>query len=100
MGFSFAYFGDEVSVEPGLELAEYKLLCRSVQDACRELRFDAPQSGRNCLLAGLARASDYAEAGVPWGDALADEYRRALREYDQLVEGYHVPTWFRAVQMR
>lgn len=100
LSFFPAYFGDEVSVEPGLELAEYKLLCRAVQDACRELRFDAPQCGRDCLLAGLARASDYAEAGVPWGDGLADEYRRALREYDQLVESYLVPTWFRTIHTR
>jgi hypothetical protein len=89
--------GDDLTVEAGLELAEYKLLCRAVQDACRELRFGAAESGRTCLLAGLARSSEYAEAGVPWGDALADEYRRALREYDQLVESYLVPSWFSAV---
>jgi hypothetical protein len=87
-------------MEPGLELAEYKLLCRAVQDACRELRFEAPQSGRDCLLSGLARAADYADAGLPWGDGLADEYRRALREYDQLVESYLVPSWFRTIHTR
>jgi len=96
--FSLAHFGDEVGVEQSLEIAEYKLLCRAVQDACRELRYGLPQSGRDCLLQGLARSSEYAEAGVPWGDALADEYRRALREYDQLVESYLVPSWFRSVQ--
>lgn len=84
-------------MEPGLEIAEYKLLCQAVQDACRELRYGAPQSGRECLLSGLARSSDYAESGISWGDALADEYRRALREYDQLVESYQVPSWFETV---
>jgi hypothetical protein len=86
-------------VEQSLEIAEYKLLCRAVLDACRELRFGSAQSGRECLLAGLSRSSDYAEAGIPWGDALADEYRRALREYDQLAEAYLVPSWFRTVQV-
>lgn len=84
-------------MEPGLEIAEYKLLCRAVQDACRELRFGDAEGGRACLLAGLARSSEYAEAGVVWGDALADEYRRALREYDELAESYRVPSWFRTV---
>lgn len=89
--------GDEGDVDEGLELAEYKLLCQAVRDACRELRFGEAESGRACLLAGLARSSEYAEAGVPWGDALADEYRRALREFDQLAESYLVPSWFRTV---
>lgn len=84
-------------MDDGLEVAEYKLLCQAVQDACRELRFGAAESGRACLLAGLARSSEYAEASVPWGDALADEYRRALREYDQLAESYLVPAWFPTV---
>lgn len=86
-------------MEPGLEIAEYKLLCRAVQDACRELRFGDAESGRACLLAGLARSSEYAEAGISWGDALADEYRRALREFDELAESYLVPSWFRTVSV-
>jgi hypothetical protein len=72
-------------VEHGLELAEYRLLCRAVQDACHELQRGQAERGRSFLIEGLSRASEYAESGTPWGNALADEYRRALSEYDRLA---------------
>jgi hypothetical protein len=72
-------------VEHGLEIVEYRLLCRAVQDACYELRRGQAERGREFLIAGLARASEYAESGDAWGNALADEYRRALSEYDQVA---------------
>ncbi|MGV3721525.1 MAG: hypothetical protein ACO1SX_11505 [Actinomycetota bacterium] len=42
--------------------------------------------GRQHLVEGLNRASEYADADIPWADALADEYRRALSQFDQLAE--------------
>ena len=67
------------------ELAEYRLLCRAVQEACGELRRGQAEWGRSFLTNGLARAGEYAESSIPWGHALADEYRRALSEYDRVA---------------
>jgi hypothetical protein len=71
-----------------LELAEYRLLCQAIGDACHDLRWGQVHAGRRHLTAGLERASDYADSGLPWGDALADEYRRTLHEFDKLSEPY------------
>jgi hypothetical protein len=75
-------------VDAQLETIEYKLLCRAVLDACRELRFGSAATGRQYLVEGLDRAAEYADGGLQWADALADEYRRALSQFDQLADPY------------
>jgi hypothetical protein len=80
--------GHNAAVKPELELAEYKLLCQATQDACRELRWGHVETGRRYLLDGLERAAELTEEGEAWADRLADEYRTALREFDQLAAPY------------
>lgn len=77
--------GHKLNVDEQIETIEYKLLCRAVLDACRELRVGSSETGRLHLVEGLTRASEYADSGIHWADALADEYRRALCQFDQLA---------------
>jgi hypothetical protein len=70
-----------------LQRAEYKLLCQATQDAVRLASAGDVHAGNMCLLAGLCRVCEFAEAGEEWAGDLADDYRRALADYSRLFEG-------------
>jgi hypothetical protein len=69
---------------PGVES---KLLCRAVIEACERINNGDPEAGYQCLLAGLERAADYAEAGAEWAAGLAHSYREALAQAATLRPG-------------
>lgn len=74
-------------MEETLRTAEYRLLCRAVQEACRLLGWGEAEAGARCLLTGLARASRLQVEGEPWARDLRQAYASALAEYGRLVEG-------------
>ncbi len=73
-------------MEKELLTAEYRLLCRAVQEACRLLGWGEVEAGARCLLTGLARVSQFCAEGEPWARDLCHAYALALAEYGRLAE--------------
>lgn len=69
---------------PGVE---NKLLCRAIIEACERINNGDPDAAYQCLLAGLERATEYAETGADWAADLAHSYREALAQAASLRPG-------------
>jgi hypothetical protein len=74
-----------------LQRVEYKLLCQATQDAVRLATAGDVHAGNACLLAGLCRVTEFAEAGEDWARELAEDYRQALADFARLFENAVVP---------
>ena len=69
---------------PGIESG---LLCRAILEAWERINNGDPEAGHQCLLAGLERATEYAETGAEWAADLAHSYRQALAHTSALRPG-------------
>ena len=55
----------------------------TVEVACELAASGQVSLGRDCLLVGLKWASEAAQSGVPWAEALTDHYHDALQQYGE-----------------
>jgi hypothetical protein len=74
-----------------LQRVEYKLLCQATQDAVRLATAGDVHAGNMCLMAGLCRVCEFAEAGEQWARDLAKDYRQALADYKRLFQDAPAP---------
>jgi hypothetical protein len=61
--------------------AEVDAFCAAATEAVRLARVGLVSQGCQLLLEGMEHAEGLRDNGAPWGEALADYYRRALALY-------------------
>ena len=81
----YGMLGDE------LQQIEYRLLCQATQEAVRLASAGDRHAGNMCLMAGLCRMTEFAEAGEAWARDLAEDYRQAMADFARLFDNAVVP---------